>query len=55
VKKILAACLSVSAISLVIQVVSMILSPETASVVTLICVGIVPIVLIIALLSKEEK
>jgi hypothetical protein len=54
-KKILAVCLAVSAISLVIQAANMILSPETASVVTLVCVGIVPIVLLVALLSKEKK
>lgn len=53
-RKILAICLAVSAIATVIMVVNAIISPESSSLLTIVCTGIVPVVLCIALISSKK-
>ena len=56
-KKILLVCLAISAISTIIMVISTVISPETSSMPVLIAAGVVPIVLLVAILSakKDDK
>jgi len=53
-RKTLAVCLAISAISTVVMVVSSIINPESASIATIVCTGIVPVVLCISLLSSAK-
>jgi len=54
-KKILGVCLAISAISTVIMVISAIISPETSSIPVIAATGVIPIVLLIAILSTKKN
>lgn len=53
-RRILAICLVIAAVSAVIQIVVFILKPEAISIPVLVCTGIIPITLSIALFSSKK-
>jgi len=54
-RKILTICLAIASISTMVLVVNTILNPETASIPVLVCSGIVPVVICIALFSSKQN
>ena len=54
-RKTLAICLAISAISTVIMAINVVINPDKSSIPVIACTGIVPVVLIIALLSSKKN
>jgi|GEM_PF-2050356 len=54
-RKILAVCLGIAVLSIIIQIISAIINPQTVSLPVLVSTGIVPVVLGIALFSTKKE